>query len=359
MSKYSAAVIGMDLGDRRAELCVLDRGKTVLWRKKVKMGREDVREFFEIIEPTIVVIEAGTHSAWVSELLESLGHNVIVANPRSLRLISRSYKKNDRNDAEILARLGLADPVLLNPIVHRRSEDRADLVYVQSRCALVEARTKLTNYVRGIVKSFGYRLRSCSAETFHKLEQDVPECLQDQLAPSFGCIKVLTIKIKSLDKKIETLCEEKYPETRRFRQIRGVGPVTALVFALVIEDPSRFDDSRQVGAYLGLVPRQHQSGAVDRQLRITKAGHRYLRSLLVQCAHYILGCHGDDCDLRDFGLRLFERGGKYAKARAAVAVARKLAVLMHRLWVTGEDYDRLRARRQRGGAVKIYKLEVA
>jgi len=359
MKDYSVAVIGMDMGDRRSELCALNEVRTVLWRNSVKMNREDIQEFFESLEPTLIVLEAGTHSAWVAELLRGLGHEVIVANPRSLRLITSSYKKNDRNDAELLARLGLADPVLLNPIVHRSSEDRADLVFVQNRCALVEARTKLTTSVRGIVKSFGYRLRSCSAESFHKLEQEVPECLQEQLAPSFGCIKVLTIKIKSLDKKIETLCEEKYPETQRFRQIRGVGPVTALVFALVIEDPSRFDDSRQVGAYLGLVPRQNQSGAVDRQLRITKAGHKYLRSLLVQCAHYILGCHGEDCDLRDFGVRLFERGGRYAKARAVVAVARKLAILMHRLWVTGEEYDRFRVRGQRRESVKTYKLRAA
>ena len=325
MDKYSAAIIGMDLGDRRSELCAMNSAREVIWRQSVKMGREDVREFFETVEPTLVVIEAGTHSMWVSELLKSLGHEVIVANPRQLRLVSGSYKKNDKNDAEILARVGLADPELLSPITHRRLEDHADLVFVLNRCALVESRTKLVNTVRGMVKAFGYRLKSCSAESFHKLETEVPEVLREQMATLFSCIGRLSVVIKELDKKIELLCDKKYPETERFRQIRGVGPVTALVFALVIEDPSRFGDSRQVGAYLGLVPRQDQSGTKDRRLRITKAGHTYLRSLLVQCAHYILGCHGEDCDLRDFGLRLFERGGKYAKAIATVAVAASTA----------------------------------
>ena len=359
MKEYSAAVVGMDLGDRRSELCALNGARKVVWRRSVKMSRDAVQEAFEAIAPTKVIMEAGTHSMWVSELLNSLGHEVIVANPRALGMIYGSNNKNDRNDAELLARLGLADEELLSPITHRDLAAHADLAMINSRYNLVAARTALVNAVRGTVKVFGERLRSCSTESFHKLAEDVPVNLRVATAPLFASIQKLSVEIKALDKKIEILCDEKYPETKRLRQIRGVGPVTALVFVLVIEDPRRFQQSRQLGPYVGLVPKQDQSGKQNRELRITKAGHRYLRTLLLQCAHYILGRNGEDCDLRAFGLRLFERGGKYAKARAAVALARKLAVLMHRLWVTGDEYDPHFVQKLNAPEIKTYKLEAA
>ena len=128
------------------------------------------------------------------------------------------------------------------------------------------------------------------------------------------------------------------------RQVPDVGAITALYYVLTIEDPGRFAKSRAVGAYVGLRPRQRDSGEQKPQLRITKAGDRLLRSLLVRCAHYILGPFGPDADLRRSGLRMAERGGAAGKKRAIVAVARRLAVLLHRLWVTGEVYEPLRGR---------------
>ena len=151
--------------------------------------------------------------------------------------------------------------------------------------------------------------------------------------------KAFSWKIKKFDKQIEHICTEQYPETELLRGIKGVGPLTALAFILTLEDPTRFDKSRQVGCFLGLTPRRDQSGETDKQLRITKAGNPYLRRLLVGSAQYILGPFGEDCNLRKFGLRLASRGGKNAKRRAVVAVARKLAVLMHRLWQHGLIYD--------------------
>ena len=152
----------------------------------------------------------------------------------------------------------------------------------------------------------------------------------------------LTARIRAFDKVIEELCAEKYPETEIVRQVTGVGPLTALAFVLAIEDPSRFARSRTVGAYFGLVPKQRDSGDQEPQLRIAKTGDEHVRRLLVGSAQYILGPFGPDCDLRRFGLALAARGGKNAKKRAAVAVARKLAVLLHRLWVTGAEYEPLR-----------------
>ena len=130
-----------------------------------------------------------------------------------------------------------------------------------------------------------------------------------------------------------------YPEALLLQQISGVGPITALAFVLLVEDPRRFEQSREVGAYFGLVPRLDESSDSTPQLRITKAGDELGRRLLVSAAQYILGPFGPECDLRSHGEAIAQRGGKNAKKRAAVAVARKLAVLMHRLWIAKATYD--------------------
>jgi transposase len=200
----------------------------------------------------------------------------------------------------------------------------------------------LINAVRSLVKSVGERLPSKRADAFHLLHGDLPDELQEMLLPMLETVECLTLDIRNYDKKIEELCAETYPETALLRQVKGVGPVTALTYVLTLGDPSRFRTSRQVGSYLGLRPRLDQSGAHNPQLRITKAGDSVLRALLVQCAHYVLGPFGEDSDLRRWGLRLKDRGGRASHKRAVVAVARKLAVLLHALWRTGSDYEPLR-----------------
>jgi len=167
----------------------------------------------------------------------------------------------------------------------------------------------------------------------------MPQTLRDALEPIMKSIEELTIRIRHYDKLIEKMCDKQYPETELLRKISGVGAVTALAYVLTLEEPSRFEKSRSVGAFLGVVPRRDKSGQTDKQLRITKAGDGYVRRLLVGSAQYILGPFGPDCDLRRFGLKLAARGGKNAKRRAVVAVARKLAVLMHHLWKSGDEYD--------------------
>jgi transposase len=205
---------------------------------------------------------------------------------------------------------------------------------------LVRARTQLINQLRGFAKSLGYRLPSSSSEAFGKRIRAA--AIQD-LFPGFetllGMIDQMTQEIRKMDREIERVCRECYEDTVVLRQIPGVGPLTSLMYVLTLEDPQRFAKSRAVGAYLGLRPRQRDSGGQRPQLRITKAGDALLRRLLVSAAHYILGPFGPDTDLRRFVLRLAARGGKAAKKRAAVAVARKLAVILHRLWITGQTYE--------------------
>jgi transposase len=296
-----------------------------------------------------IAIEAGTHSPWVSRLLEGLGHEVLVANARKLRLIYSNKRKTDEVDAENLARLARLDPKLLYPLKHRGEEGQAHLAIIRSRQALVDCRTQLVNHVRGAVKSFGHRLPKCPARSFHKrAKEHIPEALRPALEPVLEQIASLTERIRGYDRQLETICQERYPETELLRQVEGVGPLTALTFVLTLEDPHRFEKSRSVGAYLGLVPATDRSGDSDPQKRISKEGDEMLRKLLVGSAHYVLGPFGQDSDLRRHGEKIASRGGKNSKKRAAVAVARKFAVLLHSLWNNAEVYDPLRNARTPG-----------
>lgn len=334
--------VGVDLGDQWSNYCILGLGGETLAEGQFRTRRQEVAEFFQGLARSRVVIEVGTHSAWVGEVIAGFGHEVLVANARRMAGSKRRRRKNDRIDAAKLARLGRVDPKSLYPIQHRTSEVREDLLLLRAREALVESRTKLISSVRGLVKTMGARLSSCSSDAFSKkVVAEIPDELRKTLQPLLRLVAMLSDEIKLLDKKIEQLADERYQHTQLLRQVKGVGPVTALAYVLTLENPLRFARSRNVGPYLGLVPRQEDSGDTQPQLSISKAGDRMLRKLLVGSAHYILGPFGPDTDLRRFGKKLCARGGKNAKKRATVAVARKLAVLLHRLWISGEVYEPL------------------
>jgi transposase len=275
--------------------------------------------------------------------VKALGHEVIVANPRRTRLIAASSNKNDRIDAETLARLARVDPKMLFPIRHRGEQAQADLTVIRSRAALVEGRTRLINAARGLSKSFGERLRKRDARYVdEELAKDLPSGLKEAIGPLLKQIGELSARISEYDQRIQQIARERYPQTALLTAVGGVGVLIALTFILTLEDAGRFSRSRDVGPYLGMRPRRRQSSHSDPQLGISKEGDVYLRKLLVQSAHVILGRRAPDSDLRRFGERLIARGGKSAKKKARVAVARKLAVLLHHLWATGEVYEPLR-----------------
>lgn len=344
--------VGLDLGDRHSSFYVLDADGLAHEQGKVRMSPKNLREFFERVVPARLVLEVGSQSPWVSRLAQSVGLEVIVANPRRVKLITCNERKNDRTDAELLARLGRVDPQLLSPVQHRSVESQADLAVMRARDVAVAARTALINHVRGAIKAFGARLPTCSAACFHKrVLAQLPVELAPALQPIVRLIGQVAEQIKSFDARIEWLADERYRATTLLRQVKGVGPLTSLSFVLTLDTPSRASDSRKVGPYLGLVPRRHDSGESSPQLRITKAGDPALRTLLVIAANYILGPFGPDCDLRRFGLKLAAQGGKNGRKRAKVAVARKLAVLLHHLWKTSEVYDPFHLAKKRGEAV--------
>ena len=336
----SKKYIGIDLGDKTHEICLLDSKGDVLARRKIANHREALANLAKDYPLATCIMECGSHSPWISRYLESLGMNVLVANPRKLRAIYQSERKSDVRDAEMLARIGRLDPKLLHPIKHGSEESQHDLLVIKMRDMIVRSRVGIVNAIRFTLKSMGYRVKNSDTRRFHKtvLEQ-IPTSCHVVIEPLLEVLAGMTEKIKQLDKQIKQLTENKYPEAMRLQAITGVGPVTSLYYVLKIEDPNRFSRVRDVGSYLGLVPRRDQSGATDKQLRISKAGDSYLRRLLVSAAQYILGPFGKDSELRTYGLRLSERGGSRARKQAVVAVARKLAVLMASLWKSGNEYQ--------------------
>lgn len=335
--------VGVDVGDKTSCYCVLDSCGEIIREGSVPSTRKGMLEAFAAAAPCRIALEVGTHSPWISRLLKECGHEVIVANARQVKLISASSRKDDRMDARLLARLARADPKLLRPIRHRSAEAQLHLTQIRARAVLVEARTSLVNAVRGLVKAYGERVPVCDADQMgvEKLKE-LPVSLQEALKPLLEQVSLLTEKIYEYNERIEEIARNHYPETKLLQQVTGVGILIALTFVLTIEDAGRFESSRDVGCYVGLRPKRSNSGEREPQLRITKEGDVYLRQLLVQGAHYIVSKRGPDTDLKRWGLKLAGTGDKNAKKRAVVAVARKLAVLLHRLWVTGEVYEPLR-----------------
>lgn len=337
--------IGLDLGDRSSRWCALGADGEVIGRGEVESERQELERFFGRIPKSLVALEVGSHSPWISRLLEKLGHEVVVANVRRVKLISESSRKNDDVDAELLARLVRADRQLLSPVKHRGEEAQADLMAVRVRAQLVELRTQAASAARGLVKPFGQRLPSCDADSLSKAHAGhLNAAIRGHAERLLGVVEELTKQIEACDKELERIAKERYDkETTQLRQVPGVGPITALTFVLTLDDAGRFAKSRDVGCFLGLRPRSRQSGASEPEMRISKEGDGYLRTLLVQCAQYILSRRGPDSDLKRWGLLIAAKGKKKAKKRAVVAVARKLAVLLHRLWVSGEEYERRRS----------------
>jgi transposase len=341
VGKAGPITIGMDLGDKTSRYCVLgvDEEQT---EGSVATNKKAMLQKFSGMRRGRVAMEVGTNSPWLSRLLTRLGFEVIAANARQVQLISASSRKNDRMDARLLARLARVDPQLLRPIRHRSEQAQSDLMTIRIRASLVEARTSLVNAARGFAKAMGERLPACDADSLDMEKMEgLPEGLRQRLRPLLKQVELLTEEIKTSDSTIEQIARTQYPETKLLRQVNGVGNLIALTFVLTVEDRERFQKSRDVGCYVGLRPKQSESGQSQPQLPITKEGDRYLRTLLVQGAHCVLSGRGPDTDLKRWG-KLAGHGGKNAKKRAVVAVARKLAVLLHRLWATGEVYEPLR-----------------
>jgi transposase len=348
MKKHlSKKVIGIDLGDQKHIISVLERrSKEVLEERSITNHPDSLRRLSKKHRGALIALEVGTHSPWISRFLKNLGHEVLVANPRKVRAISENDRKCDLYDARMLAKLAAFDPAMLYPIEHQSEQVQRDFLQIKLRDSLVRRRVDLIASVRGVFKSLGLRLKLSNTNYFgphtrKALQESDPTSLA-LIEPILDCIETMSKQIKTLDREIEQLAQERYPQTMRLREIRGVGPITALTFVLVIGDVERFAKARDVGPYLGLVPQRNQSGDHDPEMRISRKGNAYLRSLLISCAQYLLGPFGTECDLRNHGLKLVERGGRRAKKKAVVATARKLAVVMLSLLKSDGKYEPIR-----------------
>lgn len=326
--------IGIDLGDKSHETCTLNIEGEIIERSTVLNNREELIRFSKANRGATLIMEAGCHSPWIDRLFQERGHKVIVANPRKLRAIYESDNKNDQRDAEMLARIGRFDRNLLYGIEHKSEAHQRALKVVDARDVLVAARVKLVNHVRGSLKSLGIFLPTgISTESFARQATENLEASDYALvAPVIEMIAELSARIKAEDKRIDQMIANDYPEAQKLMNIPGVGPITALAFVLIVGSPDRFAKARDVGPFLGLVPGRDQSGDSDKPMRITKAGNRMLRRLLVSCSQYTLGKFGPPSALKEAGERKAKSGAKIAKKKAVVMTARKLAVLMLALW---------------------------
>src|ERR1700688_146394 len=315
--KEQKLTIGLDLGDRWSFYCVLNEAGQIILEQKLPTTPEAMKQTFGKIARSLIALETGTHSPWVSRLLTELGHEVNVAHAQKVQWITKSSRKDDRHDAQTLARLARVDPKLLGPVRHRSVQAQIHLTVIRARAELVSARTALVNAARGLVKSYGERLPKCGTyQGSRELAAAWSTELRDVLEPLLKEIESLNERVKEYDERMEKIAKEVYPEVSLLKQVKGVGTQIALTYVLTLEDPHRFAKSREVGCFLGLPPGRRNSGESEPQKRISKEGDRYLRTMMVQGAHYILGPFGEDSDLRRWGRKLAERGGKNAKKRA-------------------------------------------
>lgn len=340
------AVIGIDLGDKKHQVCVTGKENgNILEEFPMPNTHKHLGQLADKYPGALIAIEVGTHSPWVGRLLTGRGARVVTANARKLRAIYTNERKSDLRDARMLAKIARVDPSLLHPVKHSSEQCQGDMLPIKMRANLVSQRVNIVLSVRGSVKPLGLRIPRSSTPAFPGVARAALRGhpgLLESLEPSLRALEGLSASIRELDNGIGEIARERHPAAGRLRQIGGVGPVTSLCFVLVVDEPGRFHDPRDVGAFLGLVPRRDQSGDTDKQLPVSKTGNAYLRRLLVQSAQYIMGPFGADCDLRRHGLRLAARGGAAAKKKAVVAVARKLAVLMLAMWQRGSDYQPLK-----------------
>jgi len=357
MAAHGRLTIGLDLGDRSSRYCILDEAGGVASEGTLLTTKSGLDSLFAKMPTSRVALEVGTHSPWVSRHLAGYGHEVIVANPHKVKLITQSVRKNDRIDAEKLARLGRADPKLLSPIRHRGEEAQADLAVIRARAELMEARTGLINCARGMAKAMGERLKACDADQVKEsMGEGLGGTVQRAIGPLLKSVEAITQQLGEYDRQIEKIAQ-RYPEVELLTPVYGVGTLIGLTFVLTIEDAERFEHSRDVGCFLGLQPRQRESGESQPELGISKAGDRLLRSYLVQAAHCMLRKGAPDSDIRAWGVGKLQgedkqgKKGKRGKRRVLVAMARKLAVLLHRLWAAGEVYEPLYNRKAAEAAV--------
>lgn len=353
MNAHDSITIGLDLGNTFNKAVGLDAGGRVLFQEDLRNDPEAMEAFFNAHPGATVGMETGTHCRWIAALAAACGCEPVVGNARQLRLVFKSSRKNDWKDALKIAQICRADKSLFHPVTLRDDEHHRLYQLVRQRALLVGQRTQLVNAVRGFCKAGGVRLPKCDARSFaSRAASLLPEGTRRDLKPLLDALAGLAAQIAAADAILEEYLDKHFPrESALLQTVPCVGPVTGAAFIALVPDPHRFRSAREAGPYFGLVPKQDQSGETDRPCEITREGNMLMRTMLVNVANLILRDAAPDTALKRFGLRLCGRGGgKVARRKAKVALARKLAVVMLAMLRSGEPFRMAEAAPQPDGA---------
>lgn len=342
--------IGLDVSNKETSVCIINENNKVIKNFKTKSDPHSIHQAIlkTGLEITLIGMEAGSLSHWLMEGMLKLRLPVkCIDSRRMAAIIQTKINKTDKNDAREIA-LAMKNGNFVE-VHHKSHEAMEKSILVNSRKTIVEQLTTLKNTVRGLLKEYGFKLKpSLKNEHFVKEvngtlsfdEFSNPKLSQWDFLPIrtlLSCITKLIEELDKLDLKIKEITNED-KVVKRLRTIDGIGPITALSYIIEIDEPKRFKHSRSVGAYVGLTPSQYSSGEILKQGRISKCGSKSLRALLVEAGVSILTHTSKWSKLKAFGLKIWRKTG--SKMKAAVAIARKLAVIMHRMWVDETEFQR-------------------
>src|SRR5471032_3325607 len=330
--------VGLDVSLKQTSICVVDQAGSVVREGVVASDPEAISVYVNAKAPDAVRIglETGPTSTWLWTELKRLGLPVICIDARHAKAVLKmQINKSDRNDAIGIARImqtGWFKEVHVKDI-----DSHSVRSLLASRALLVKIKRDLENHVRGLLKNLGLFIGRAKFNVFAVRAEELIEGRPELIAairPLLEARNAVGEQVSELDRKVMRLARHD-AQVRRFMTVPGVGPITALAFKATIDDPARFARSRSVGAYVGLTSRRHASGEVDWSGRISKCGDAMLRTYLFEAAGVLLTRVQKWCALKAWGLRLAKRSGM---KKARTAVARKLAVILLRMWRDGTQF---------------------
>jgi transposase len=338
-SKPMTYYAGLDVSMKETSIAIInEQGKIVYETKCVTepvIIAKTLNDSSFILEK--IGLESGCISFWLIEELKKLGLTAICIESKQMAtIIALKVNKTDRNDARLIADAMRCN--LYKEVYHKTKESIEINLQMGARRTLIDIRTKLKNSIRGFLKAYGIRLGAISHLKFSEAVRCSVKGYEDSIREVFeGLLKSyeeVCRNIENAEKELEQLCK-KDPIIELFASIPGVGTITALTYKAVIDNPYRFVNPRNLGAYLGLTPNQYSSGDTIKQGRISKCGCTELRTLLVECAIVIMTRTNGWTKLKAWGLKIMKRSGI---KKAATAVARKLAIIMLRMWQRGTAF---------------------
>lgn len=331
--------VGLDVSMQKTFVCILDENGKILHEDCIKTDPTLIADFLDDMKLKDIVLgfESGSLSHYLMNGFKERNIRAICMDARKLNpILNLKVNKTDKNDARGIAEALRAN--LYTEIVCKPKESIDKAVLLGARRTLINQQTQLKNSVRGLLKSYGVRLGSVSVKNFSftamKNIEKYPDIVVKSIRGLLDIFDHLSEEIKKFDRKVlETISQDK--QVKRFMTIPGIGPITALTYKIEIFDPRRFKKAKSVGAYLGMTPTQYVSGEIQRQGRISKRGSMELRSLLVEAGMCVLMNCKKWSKLKAWGLKILRKKGI---KKAALAVGRKLAIIMHKMMLEEKDF---------------------